>query len=131
MTSTRIPVAQLPRTGGTDQLVTYAEAAGLRPTVQVDRDGRTTYAGTYKILLNGEGVDSPFGGILVGAKTGRILRGSLTFGNGGPTRTYLNATEVLSALRGLAVMPAATPAAGTPCDCKACLPGPRSVRWAA
>jgi hypothetical protein len=101
MASIQTPVDQLPCTGGTEQLVTLATTAGLRPHVQVDQDGRTIYRGTYTIIVNGTGEHSPFGGIVVGATTGRVLRGSITYGNDGPTRRYRGARQVLAAIRAL------------------------------
>jgi hypothetical protein len=60
-----------------------AEQLGLRPKLDP-----TAYRGSWRVTFSGTGEWSGFGGLYIGARTGRILRASLTFGNDGPTRRY-------------------------------------------
>lgn len=80
----------------TDQIVKLAEQAGLRP------HWGETYRGVRELLLNGEGVRSPFGTVRVGARSGRVLRAQIVYGNGGPVRNYAGARQVRAALKSLA-----------------------------
>jgi hypothetical protein len=79
----------------TEQVFKLAEQAGLHPTWS------DPYRSTRTINLMGEGAQSPFGTIWVGANSGRILRASITYGNGGATRKYTGAVEVRAALKEL------------------------------
>lgn len=80
----------------TDQIVKLAEQAGLRPTWQ------DAYRGSRALHLNGEGQASPFGVIVVGANSGRVLRAEITYGNGGTVRRYRGARQVQAALKAIA-----------------------------
>lgn len=80
----------------TDQIFKLAEQAGLRPSWS------EPYGNTREILLDGEGVNAPFGTIHVGLRSGKVLRATIIYGNGGRTRKYEGAVAVRAALRAIA-----------------------------
>jgi hypothetical protein len=73
-----------------------AEAAGLRP------QWRRAYRGVCTLALNGEGTDTVFGAVQVGARSGRVLRGQFIHGNGGPVENASGAVAVRRALAAVA-----------------------------
>ncbi len=83
----------------TAQVVALAARLGLDPQV------RDAYRGAVEVHINGHGADSPFGMITVGARSGRILRASIRYGNNGANRTYTGAVEVRQALLVLRDLP--------------------------
>jgi hypothetical protein len=84
-------------TAYTDRTIAYAAQAGLRPA-----EGRT-YRGAVTVSLNGRGEDATFGSIVVGTKTGTVLRATLTDGNHGSTREFEGPLAVLRAVKALVV----------------------------
>jgi hypothetical protein len=109
------------RTTRTVDLVTrYAMRAGLAPHTSLTSGGpgRPTYRGTLVMILNGRGESSPLGTVTIGARTGRVLRATLSYGNNGPTWTYAGGMQVLAALRALAAGRRSD--VGTPCPCRWC-----------
>lgn len=83
------------------QLIAYAMDAGLAPHTYLEY-GRPVTRGAVRVIIDGTGMDSPFGVFYVGAQTGRVLRGSITYGNEGPRKHYTGARAMQAALRTLA-----------------------------
>lgn len=75
-------------TSVTRRIVALAESAGLRPNVE------PAYRGAYRIIVNAPGQDGLFGGIAVGARTGRILHAHLTHGNWGEEKRYGTVADI-------------------------------------
>lgn len=95
----------LPATLATRQVLRLAVDAGLKPEL---RSG--TYRGSYRVIVDSGGRrDCLFGGIDIGAGTGRILRAYLTHGHWGEERRYDHVADIRAvlkswlALNGLAV----------------------------
>jgi hypothetical protein len=80
----------------TEQIMKLAEQAGLRPI------WRGRYGGIREILLNAPGEAGVFGVIEVGARSGKVLRATLHYGNGGRTQKLTGAVEVRAVLKELA-----------------------------
>jgi hypothetical protein len=84
-------------TAYTDRTIAYAAQAGLRP----EESG--TYRGAVAVNLNGSGEHATFGTIVVGTKTGAVLRATLTYGNHGSTQKFEGARAVRRAIKALVV----------------------------
>lgn len=93
------------------RVIRYAMDALLAPHTQLNRDHRPVHAGTVTVIVNGRGTDSPFGSITIGAKSGRVLAATLTYGNTGPSQRMRGGRRVLAEFRALA---AATPPPNEP-----------------
>jgi hypothetical protein len=102
MITTNAPTAPVTRT--VEVVTRHAMAAGLRPYTSLRNGGpgRPVYRGQLMLVVNGSGHDSVFGAIFIGARSGKVLRSTLRFGNDGPTRRYVGPRDVLAALRSLA-----------------------------
>ncbi|MGH3190388.1 MAG: hypothetical protein ACRDOL_24595 [Streptosporangiaceae bacterium] len=79
----------------TRQIIDLAFEAGLNPIL----DPAGVRHGSYRIMIDSGGRrDCLFGGIDVGARTGRILRAHLTHGSWGEERRYDSVAEIRTIL---------------------------------
>jgi hypothetical protein len=93
--------AGLRATLATRQIINLAAAAGLNPTL----DGSGVRRGSYRVTVDSGGRrDCLFGGIDVGARTGRILRAYLTHGHWGQERRYDHVAEVRAVIKSWAAI---------------------------
>ena len=80
----------------TRQIIGLAFEAGLRPCLAAPGPRK----GSYRVIVDSGGrADCLFGGIDVGARTGRILRAYLTRGSGGVERRYDQVAEIRAAIK--------------------------------
>jgi hypothetical protein len=88
--------SSLPSTPVTDQIFKLAETAGLRPY------WAAPYGNSREIRFDPGGPAGPFGTILVGLRSGRILRATIVYGSDGPSKSYQGAVAVRNALKAIA-----------------------------
>jgi hypothetical protein len=74
-----IDLTAINTTRATEQVVAMMEAAGLKPCY--GPDGTRPYQGAVRIVFDERGRSGAFGVILVGSRSGRILRGEFYYGN--------------------------------------------------
>ncbi len=86
-----------PITATVEQITAAAMTAGLAPHTYL-RSPRSV----REVTLNSRTTDGAFGTVVIGARTGRVLRADLTYGNTGPTVHFRGGRAVLRALRVLA-----------------------------
>lgn len=110
-------VVTTPVTQTVEVATRYAMDAGMRPRTNLRSGGpgRPIYRGSLQLVVDAPGRNSAFGAVYIGARSGRIVRGCITFGNNGPTRHYTGARAVLAALRALAALQT-----NLGCYCPAC-----------
>ena len=85
----------------TRQVIDLAAKAGLNP----DPDPCGVRRGSYRIFLDSGGRrDCLFGGIDVGARTGRILRAYLTHGSWGEEQRYDRVADIRTVLKSWAAL---------------------------
>lgn len=74
-----IDLTTVTTTRATEQVVAMLTRAGLKP--HFGPDGSRPYRGAVEIRFDEGGVHGVFGVVLIGVRTGRILRGSIHYGN--------------------------------------------------
>ncbi len=85
----------------TRQIINLASEAGLNPCL----DPSGVRRGSYRIMVDSGGRrDCLFGGIDVGARTGRILRAHLTHGSWGQERRYNHVAEIRTVITSWAAL---------------------------
>jgi hypothetical protein len=85
----------------TRQIINLASEARLNP--RLDPSG--VRHGSYRIMVDSGGRrDCLFGGINVGARTGRILHAHLTHGIGGEERRYGSVAEIRTVIKSWAAL---------------------------
>ncbi len=90
-----------PATQVTRQIINLAFEAGLNPYL----DPSGVRQGSYRIMVDSGGRrDCLFGGIDVGARTGRILHAHLTHGSWGEERRYDRVAEIRAFLKSWAAL---------------------------
>ena len=82
-------------TSVTARTIAALDAKGLRPMVT------RPYRGSVEVAFSGPLSTSPFGAVVVGAETGRILRASVTYGNAGRTVRITGAPAVAATIKAL------------------------------
>ena len=70
------------------RLISRAAELGLEPAVQV------SYRGSHAVILDGRGPWAGFGALYIGARSGKVLRAVLTWGNTGPTTRHVGYRSV-------------------------------------
>ena len=79
------------------RLINDAAQLDLNPTIG------DIYRGSVRVMLNGTGEWSGFGALIVGARSGKLIRASLTFGTDGGTlraETMSDARRLFNAYAG-------------------------------
>lgn len=74
-----IDLIAISTTRATEQVVAMMEEAGLKPCF--GPDGAKAYQGAVRIVFDESGRGGVFGVILIGSRSGRILRGEIYYGN--------------------------------------------------
>jgi hypothetical protein len=93
--------AALRATRVTRQIIDLAAGAGLDPCL----DPSGVRHGAYRVMVDSDGRrDCLFGGIDVGARTGRILRAYLTHGGWGQERRYGSVAQIRVVIRSWAAL---------------------------
>lgn len=89
-------------TAAVERITAAAVRAGLNPHCT------RPYRGTIELNLDaGQGPDSPFGVVVIGAHSGRVLRASLRHGNQGPAHRFVTGRVCDDMLRALRALPSA------------------------
>ncbi len=85
----------------TRQIINLASEVGLNPTL----DPAAVRHGAYTVIVDSGGRrDCLFGGIAIGARTGRILHAHLTHGHWGEERRYDRVADVRAVIKSWAVL---------------------------
>jgi len=93
--------AAVPATRVTRQIINLAAEAGLKPYL----DPSGVRRGSYRIMVDSGGRrDCLFGGIDVGARTGRVLHAHLTHGSWGQERRYDSVAVIRAVLQSWAAL---------------------------
>jgi hypothetical protein len=84
----------------TQRIISLASAAGLNPSLC-----RPARHGTWTVIVDSGGRrDCLFGGIAIGARTGRVLHAHLTHGNWGEERRYDTVAEIRATIMSWAAL---------------------------
>ena len=90
-----------PATRATRQIIDLAHKAGLNPYL----DPSGVRHGAYRVMVDSGGRrDCLFGGIDIGARTGRILHAYLTHGSWGEEQRYDRVAEIRTVIKSWAAL---------------------------